>query len=205
MAYVLGFFAADGSMDINNRGGYYFSFHGADKKIIFEIRESLSSNHKIAKRVRKKTGGVTYRMQIGSKEMCQDLINLGMNTSKTESLSLPNVPRKFTSHFIRGYFDGDGNVWTGKIHKDRNKSNLHILTAFTSCSKNFLDELWQVLKKKGINGGSLFQKDNAYRLQFGKHDSLLLANIMYDNLESDLFLKRKKRVFEKFKKDAGVV
>jgi hypothetical protein len=199
MAYALGFFAADGSLDINARGGYYFSFHCADKDIIYKIRSSLGSDHKITRRVDKRTSGTLYRMQIGSKEVCGDLLSLGMSQRKTDSMCLPNVPDKYIGDFIRGYFDGDGNVWVGEIHKERKRAMQHILTAFTSCSEQFLKELWDALKANGVRGGSLFGKQNAYRLQFAKRDSLLLANIMYDNLKSNLFLERKRKVFEKFK------
>ena len=38
MAYVLGFFMADGSIDVNPRGSQYFSIQICDKELLEEIR-----------------------------------------------------------------------------------------------------------------------------------------------------------------------
>ena len=41
MAYVLGFFAADGNLTIGKRGNYYLEFNSTDKDIIEKIRSFL--------------------------------------------------------------------------------------------------------------------------------------------------------------------
>ena len=38
MAYILGFFVADGNLSINKRGGCYISFQAKDKQIISDIK-----------------------------------------------------------------------------------------------------------------------------------------------------------------------
>ena len=48
MAYVLGFFAADGCMIKNKRGAHFIEFHITDKNLLFAIRAAMRSNHKIA-------------------------------------------------------------------------------------------------------------------------------------------------------------
>ncbi|PIP28260.1 MAG: hypothetical protein COX29_02045 [Candidatus Moranbacteria bacterium CG23_combo_of_CG06-09_8_20_14_all_35_22] len=50
MAYVLGFFAADGCMIKNNRGAYFIEFQITDKDILLKIKKLLGSNHKITER-----------------------------------------------------------------------------------------------------------------------------------------------------------
>lgn len=119
MAYVLGFFAADGNMIVNKRGGQFWSIEIIDKDLLEKIRLIIKSGHKISVRVSKNSFQNQYRLQIGSIEMCNDLRKLGFTERKTKNLSLPNIPKKYIGDFIRGYFDGDGNVWTGIIHKDR--------------------------------------------------------------------------------------
>ena len=52
MAYVLGFFAADGSMNRNKRGGHYIEFQITDGDLLEKIRTLLQSNNKIAIRNR---------------------------------------------------------------------------------------------------------------------------------------------------------
>jgi hypothetical protein len=91
MAYVLGFFLADGTFDITKRGGYYFGFHITDCELLYQIRSSLGSNHKIAERPLKGNESQIYRLQIGSKVICQDLLNLGVSPRKTFQLLVPKM------------------------------------------------------------------------------------------------------------------
>jgi len=200
MAYVLGFFVADGTVTINKRGSHYFVFQISDKKLLSKIRKSMGSDHKISKRVHKKDLSIFYRLQIGSKEMCEDLMELGVYERKTNRLVLPNTPSKYFPHFLRGYFDGDGNVWTGLIHKDRKKQTLSIHTAFTSCSKPFLFSLHNRLREYQLKGGSLYCKNNAFCLKYSVKDSLLLYKLMYQFIDNGLFLSRKRKVFDSFLK-----
>ena len=53
MAYILGFFTADGSMIANKRGAHYIDFHITDKDLLYKIRKIFQSNHKIKKRKQK--------------------------------------------------------------------------------------------------------------------------------------------------------
>ena len=50
--------------------------------------------------------------------MANDLINLGCIPNKSLILLPPKLKDEFISHFIRGYFDGDGSI--GK-YKNRYK------------------------------------------------------------------------------------
>ncbi|MEQ1499788.1 MAG: LAGLIDADG family homing endonuclease [Parcubacteria group bacterium] len=198
MAYVLGFFSADGYVTKNNRGAEFLCLEISDKKLINTIKTVLKSEHKIS--VRKKFDKITYRLQIGSIEMCNDLRILGIKERKTKNLSLPKVPSEYIKDFVRGYFDGDGNVWVGYIHKDRKKSMLAVRLVLTSCSKDFLSSLGNKLLEFGIQNGVVRKGEgNYYRLTYSIINSLKLYDFMYNNLgTSKLFLKRKKDVFEKF-------
>ena len=189
---------ADGSMDINQRGSHYFSIQICDKALLEKIHFALGSNHKIS--VRKGTSNTRdkYRLQIGSKEMFDDLINLGVTTNKTKNLQLPTVPRDYFGHFVRGYFDGDGNVWVGLVHKDRKRPLLAIQTVFTSCSGGFLKDLGKKLHDHGLVAGSFRFDENVYRLQYSIKDSIMLYRIMYSQNCRRLVLGRKRKVFEKY-------
>jgi len=200
MSYVLGFFMADGSITINPRGSEYFAIQIIDKDILEKIKKIMKSEHKITKRIRKPTEQPIYRIQIGSKEMCEDLRKLGVKELKTKTMRLPNIPDKYFGDFVRGYFDGDGNVWVGQIHKDRKKCMFAIRTVFVSCSHNFLEDLKNRLHKFELNNGSFYGSNRAYRIQYSIKNSVLLYHLMYDNLKSDLFLSRKKNTFDKYLK-----
>lgn len=202
MAYVLGFFAADGYITVNRRGGQFWSIQIVDKKLLEQIRRVVGSQHKITKRTKVVNDKVAYRLQIGSIEMCDDLRKLGYNERKTKSLAVPHVPEKYLPDFIRGYFDGDGNVWVGYMNKSRNHFTFSIMTTFTSCSTLFLTKLKEKFFDLGLVGGCIYKsKRNYSRLQYSISNSLKLYDIMYNRLgTSELFLKRKKDVFEKYVK-----
>lgn len=202
MAYVLGFFAADGHITVNRRGGQFWCIQITDKKLLEQIREAIQSEHKISTRVVRENESTLYRLQIGSIEMCEDLRRLGFSERKTKNLVVPNIPQKYFCDFVRGYFDGDGNVWVGVTHKDRKTQGFAVQVAFTSCSKVFLVSILKILGRYGIKGGSIFQpKENCHRLQFGTRDTLQLYDFMYNHrcyLEKSLFLERKKKMFERY-------
>jgi intein-encoded DNA endonuclease-like protein len=201
MAYVLGFFMADGSMSKNKRGAYFFSIQICDNELLYAIRESLESAHKISASLPKGKEKIKYRLQIGSKQICLSLRALGIEFRKAHTLSMPDVPKGLLGDFVRGYFDGDGNVWVGLVHKERVHSLPVLFTAFTSCSKGFLESLQKVLIQKGMGKGSLVSlKSGAYyRLQYSIKDSLQLACLMYEMPLGSLYLKRKKDIFDVFK------
>ncbi len=198
MAYVLGFFAADGNLSINKRGGCYISFQSKDKQIISAIKKTMNSRNKVSVRINNLTQNKFYRLQIGSKEIVEILMDIGYRTSKTKHLPFPNMPPKFLCHFVRGYFDGDGNIWKGEVHKNR-KTKLKVLQlSFTSGAYDFLRDLKILLNKKlNTKGSHVVLKGGAYsRLQFSTKDALKIYNFMYND-NCPLFLERKKRQFDK--------
>ena len=199
MAYVSGFFAADGYMWISGRGSHFFGFQINDRELLEEIRDALGSNHKIATRTRPNPKwNDSYRLQIGSKEMFTDLLELGMTPAKSNSLSFPAVPEKYLSHFIRGYFDGDGNVYFKRHYaKDRGKMRWIFQSRFTSGSVKFLEALHICLKSCGLKGGYIYKKNRGYELVLSRHYSVALYGLMYNNGATKLYLPRKKRIFEK--------
>ncbi len=205
MAYVLGFFAADGYMWVTKRGGKFFGFQINDKKLLYSIRDTLESDHKIAIRKRRNPKwSETYRLQIGSNMMFEDLLRLGMTIIKTKSIEFPKIPQKYFGDFVRGYFDGDGNVWVGEIHKERKTTHISIQSVFTCSIKHFLITLKEELAKYNLKGGSLVTRGGRhFNLQYSINDSIMLYHLMYDQCTSDLFLERKKKKFEKYIKQTG--
>jgi hypothetical protein len=199
MAYVLGFFAADGYITVNRRGGQYWCIHITDKELLEEIRKTVGSNHHIGVRPGQGNRQTTYRLQIGSVEMCDDLRKLGYAERKTKCLVIPNIPKRYFPDFVRGYFDGDGHVWTGHTHIHRPIKAFTLITGFTSGTLSFLKELKEMLAKEGLKGGSLITKARGFCLQYSREDSLKLYEIMYNSKAVNyLYLQRKKIVFERF-------
>lgn len=199
MAYVLGFFAADGCMIRNNRGAHFIEFHVADKDILEKIKNLFNSDNKISTRKTRIGLKTAYRLQLGSKEMFNDLLALGFVSRKSTVIEMPLIPEKYFKDFVRGYFDGDGNVYANEYQrKGRKYKSTTLLSGFTCGSRIFLKKLHEKLKKIAlIKGGTLYEIDGYYRLYFSVKDSCKLYHFIY-NTKDDLFLYRKRVVFEEY-------
>jgi intein/homing endonuclease len=177
MAYVLGFWFADGYM--RHEKSYRISFCSKDCDILILIRECLSSNHNI---IYKKKDD-SKNLIIFSKKLYLKLSDLGGIRCKSRKVLFPSVPDRFLSDFIRGYFDGDGSVFFVEYINTKNKKlRIELRSNFTSGSVHFLEELQSVLNKKlglvrkkicGYNNG------RSLKLGYGTYDTLNLLNFMY--------------------------
>ncbi len=138
--------------------------------------------------------------------MFEDLILLGMTPHKSNTLKLPRVPKKYFSDFVRGYFDGDGNVYANAYQrKGRKRKSMTLLTGFTCGSGDFLLVLHQKLQEAvGLRGGSVFRRGTYFRLHYSVQDSCKLYTFMY-NEAGHLFLARKKKIFEKYFREQSIV
>ena len=198
MAYVLGFFAADGSMLKNKRGAHFIEFTITDRIVLEQIQRVTNSTHRIARRERGSNCKTGYRLQIGSKEWFSDLSQLGFTQNKSSSLLFPKVPKRYFGDFVRGYFDGDGCVYFNRLkYSDRKNLRLVLLTLFTSGCRSFLESLWHNLQAHGIRGGSLKNKTRGFELVFSHKDSIALHRLMYHTDKSPiLYLPRKRKKLE---------
>jgi len=179
MAYIFGFWCADGCI----YGGRCFdiTIHKKDKYILKQIAKELQYEGNLYDNVDKQS----CRLNFSCKVIYDDLVALGGTERKSLTLKFPNIPEEYLSDFIRGYFDGDGcimNLKKGRIN-----------SAFTCGSKNFLDELWKILKEKAkVEGGSY--DASCMSLKFGKKDSMKIGSFIYKN-NPELFLERKRKKF----------
>lgn len=200
MAYILGYWYADGSMYISARGKYIV-VTSTDKSTILKIKNWLSSKHTV--RVDKSTwpnGKLRFTLRIGNAKLYDSLIHLGLHPNKSLTVRMPKVPNKFLKDFIRGYFDGDG---CANLYRTKGISQKVILrklsVIFTSGSKRFLEdlllELSGVLKLRQTN---IYNSQRSFQLRFATEDSVALFSFMYNNTYPDLLLQRKYRIFTNY-------
>ncbi len=200
MAYVLGFFAADGNMTEHRNGGKYIEFTSNDFEMLEKIKRSMNSGNKISRM--NKGFKDCQKIQIGSRTIFQDLLKLGMTPNKSKTIKIPNIPDKYSPHFIRGYFDGDGCAHLGKYWaKDRNKERWVFNIRFCSGSQRFLEGLQRNIREGGIEGGYLYDKQGkGYDLVFSWKKGIDLCRFMYDNVSPGGYLLRKYQIFQKASK-----
>lgn len=180
MAYVFGFICSDGCVH-SNRNCCSLHLHKKDLHIVEHIRSVMESNNPIH----------VYRdscyLRINSKTLCDDLKSLGCKPRKSIVLQFPNVPEEHLSHFIRGFFDGDGSIHF-------NKPNT-IKIAFIA-GKQFLEVMQKRLNETlGLRIGPLQQHFKVYIALYYGDDARKFCNWIYENSKG-LHLNRKKERFD---------
>lgn len=115
-AYVLGFIYSDGFIGIY-QGTYTVSIsqHKNEEYLIDEIKNYFP----FFKKEKDSSKPETVILRCNSKALFIDLYNCGVFPQKSDlnksKLRFPNIPKELESHFIRGYFDGDGSVYKQKV------------------------------------------------------------------------------------------
>lgn len=198
--YILGFIAADGNITKRNdrKDSYMLNMTSKDKNHLEAINKVLGSHYSIGS---KKSGYTNkkeyYVLQISNKKICFDLLKLGIIPRKTYIFSMPKVPKKYFADFVRGFFDGDGTVYTYSVN-----NSPQIKAGFVSCSKDFIEgfnhrlcDRLGILEKTVHKTISKGKKYPQYTIHFYINDCSKLASLMYKN-DPILFLKRKRKIFQ---------
>lgn len=192
-AYWLGFMYADGCI-YNNQ--ISLSLQSIDLEHIYKFRKFVNITTKL--NTIYKNGKITsYGTSVNSKQLAENLINLGCLRKKSLIIKFPTneqVPENLLKHFIRGYFDGDGGFCKNKNVVDKIK--------FTSGSIIFLEKLNCYIKNIiGISHTGIYKdkRSIAYYLSINrKNDILMFSNYLYEN--STIHLDRKYNLYLETKK-----
>jgi hypothetical protein len=178
MAYVLGFWFADGYM--RHEKSYRIVFTSNDIDILLDIRKYLGSNHSF--RDKKSARDESKDLIIFSKKLYEKLIELGGQRRKSKVIVFPNVPEKFLPDFIRGYFDEDGSVfYTTYMHTKIKKLRKELRSNFTSGSMKFLEQIRDILYSKlnlSKNKICPFNNGSSLKLGYATYDTIKLLNFM---------------------------
>jgi hypothetical protein len=206
-AYWLGFFFADGCITINKKGDnkQYLQYKIQLTSIDVEVIENFSkvigySNSKISVYKDK-----YYYLHLTSKKMFDDLSALKCTERKSLTLTFPNIDQIYISHFIRGYFDGDGSIST----RDQNVKFKNHIAIYKNANINFCGTLEFLTELKFklpflSNSNLKIEKDkrkstNCYNLRFSGYKRVkLFYDYIYTN---SLFLFRKNEKFKQFFKE----
>lgn len=201
-AYFLGLLYADGC-NHDSCGNYsiVLSLHEQDKDILEKFQIQLENTRPLYYQpggIRKnKDGSIkftyrgAYQLAVSSKYMCERLTELGMTPRKTYTLSFPKfINIELLRHFIRGYFDGDGCIYTYSW-KNVEKTTLIFVGSMLFCIelKKFIEETLGIksfLQKKSNKIGEL-------RIG-GLKNSLIFLDYMYKDTE--FYIQRKYYIYE---------
>jgi hypothetical protein len=184
----------------NRLGSYIFNITSKDKSILLKIKNALSSEHAIGVKYNSLKMPYSY-ISICNREICEDMIKLGINPRKTYNLEPIKVPEKYFSDYVRGFFDGDGTVYIQKIN-----GTLQIKSGFVVVSLSFIQDFNKCLcKALGIKEKSIHEQIDRrgekmikYYIHFYIDDSEKLAKFMYGD-NPTLYLDRKRKIFDQWK------
>lgn len=197
MAYVLGFFCADGNMDdCSYMRAKYVKFSNTELELIKIVKKAMGSEHVVRVELPKANEKMKYILRMGSHKLYFALGKLGMHPHKSLTLKFPSVPKKYLADFVRGYLDGDGCVSIEQIGKGAKRHIRRLLVIFTSGSREFL---WGLMV--AVNGACNLSKNVVYnshrslQLRYSTRDGLKILYWLYKDAAPGLFLKRK---FDKF-------
>lgn len=176
MAYILGFWFADGNIFKNT---FTICQHKKDRYILEKFMRKLEYTGTLKKYKN------CYIFPIYSKDVVNDIKNLGGKEKKSLDISFPLIPDEYLGDFVRGYFDGDGTV----VY---DKKNDRYVCSFVSGSKQFISGLYMSLKRfiPMLRGSIYKENKNCYRLKFSSHDTIRLREFIYKS-ENELRLLRK--------------
>jgi LAGLIDADG-like domain len=145
-AYWLGFLYADG-YNGESRSMITLGLAEQDKNHLEGFKKFIGSNAPIKVRPPRRPHEQNMHVfNVCSKKMCNDLSRWGCMQAKTFKMTFPKfLDKSLLKDFIRGYFDGDGSVGTGKC--EYGNSNFTIVSNI-----DFLIGAKEVIEKMcGIN------------------------------------------------------
>lgn len=194
-AYWLGFIYADGYVGDDRFNNLVLS--SIDKEHIVKFKETI----KFTGQLRVGSGGYpgsgeNLIINFSSAKMTSDLRNKGLYPGKSTTMeSFPELEDFLIRHFIRGYFDGDGSVYSSRntsYHKGK-MYEYQIPTVSIIGTKPFIEELSNHLVFKNRIRKS--KSKNMVYLEYSKKEDI--PNIFqYLYNDSTVYMERK---FNKFK------
>jgi DNA invertase Pin-like site-specific DNA recombinase len=132
-AYILGLLYADGCNNTQIKS-IILSLQEEDMHILQQIRDVLDSEQPlrfIDRNSKNEKWKNSYSLEVHSRHMSETLERCGVVKAKSLILTFPDwLDPSLYSHFIRGYFDGDGH-----ISKQEHKYNMSIVGTESFCKK----------------------------------------------------------------------
>lgn len=134
-AYILGFLYADGGNTSNYDNKRYcitITLKQSDVQILNDIKSEIGYEAPI--KFREYDNGPIATFDICNKHIVLRLHELGVIPNKTLTLQFPKwLEKNLYSHFIRGYFDGDGCI-TYRIRKAASQLQTTIISTENMCN-----------------------------------------------------------------------
>lgn len=144
-AYLLGLWFADGFVTYDPSKSSYFSgikLHVKDLELLKKIMKKFPFFV-----IAFEKNCCTLRCN--QRKFCEDLMKNGVYPNKSgvnkDLLKFPEIPYELYSHFIRGYFGGDGSIFFSRVNGGNSKGFVLIGNNY-----KFLKKIQEILWNEGI-------------------------------------------------------
>lgn len=187
MAYVLGYWWADGYMRIHpTTTAHLIEIASVD----CEHLELMDRHIGLKYSIRKVTvSSECYDITFCSKQMYTQLLSLGGIPNKSNIIGFPSIPDEFLPHFIRGFVDGDGTLaWNG----DR-----PILQIYSGSHQLLVDMGLAIERETGIPAPNVIANRALWNIKWSTVRAKCLAAWLYVE-HAGLALDRKAAIAHKF-------
>jgi intein/homing endonuclease len=195
-AYWVGYLLADGTVAdgqiILQPTDKYFTI--AFKHFIgcnLPIREALANTGWEVK-------NLTWNFRVVCGKMVDDLKKYGVIRGKTHNKKIKNIPDEYLSHYLRGFFDGDGCVC---VHRHKKHPTWQPTIAMTvSSNLEMCEQIQDVLIRFcGVNKTKLFQNkiyQKTYRISYTSKQAMTILKWLYN--DAHYALPRKQRIYNEY-------
>lgn len=193
--YWLGFLWADGSISSTDSGGatnrVRLQLAGIDKAHVVKFQQFVKPNQKIYERKDK----FAFSVEIADKKLVANLQKQGIVTGRCHKPNfLPKIPKKYITHFLRGYFDGDGTIGIYQsLDKRVNRLYPQIQTKITCTDEKIAQWLLTLIAQLGISFGITKEKkrDVFHIVSLNKKEQEKFLKAIYENSKESTRLDRK--------------
>ena len=202
MAWVLGVIYTDGCLN-KPSGAVKFRVTIAQKEpeLLEKVLSLLKSNERIIFTPKRGIAGALHTIKFDNEIIYTDLQRLGLTPAKSLTLQFPSMPPDCVRHFIRGCWDGDGSVYW---QADRTPC-----ASYVSGSKDFIEQLVGHLVNLGLPDRTIYNsersKNPSYYFRYTRLQCVELYHVLYDDIDSSMYLSRKHDIFKKIADDLGEV
>ena len=182
-AYLLGIIQTDGSVRTSNRNATLTITQHKD--YAWYIKDMLLN---LSDYVGDTKDRNCRQLQVGSKQIVNDLINIGIVPNKTYTQSdedinnlWNSIPEEYKGDFIRGLIDGDGNV---SFFTQEGGVNESCNIGFVSVKEHLIDILIDYIYRKFNYKCGKHKDGNVYKLSITDYNkSLEIGNFLYTNFQ----------------------
>lgn len=187
LAYVIGFFLADGDItDPNKHKRYAVRINSTDKDIIDKIVCISGYTGSVSEYRKTSLNKTIYRITFSGYKIWKFFNSLGFDNKKSKTAVFPkDIPICLMNHFIRGIFDGDGSI--------RLKHTMYPTMDITG-TKPVVSSIGSIFECYS----ELFKCKNAkntWRIVYHAENALSFLRYLYNN--STIYMQRKYLLYKK--------